>query len=156
MLQCLMLKIPDERCFFTHKNNYPQLIEFAKVCKAEISVIKVDDVEVLALPDLAKNLCNNYKKQNLPKYKILEIKNLNLNPNKSREKILSDSNIINNYIKTKLKESNICIKDLENKFEEFHLTKSAFCKHIKRACQQLKNEGYTIIKEGKGFYRAIL
>ncbi len=72
-IDCLMLKTPDERCFFTLKNNYPQLIEFARTYGAQISVVKASNVQVLELEDLAKSICNQ-EEQTKPEYEIVEIK----------------------------------------------------------------------------------
>src|SRR5689334_1065133 len=71
----LLLKTPDARCFLTFEDNYPMLIEFAKSCEAEISVVKVDPVpkaSVLELEDLAKSICDHQQVQVDLNYELLE------------------------------------------------------------------------------------
>jgi hypothetical protein len=58
MNQCLMIKIPDNRKFFTHEKYFPQLIEFSKIFSAEISVVKIEDDNILEFEELAPAMCN--------------------------------------------------------------------------------------------------
>ncbi len=59
--QCLMIKTKDKRKFFTAEENYLPLLEFSKLFKAEMSIVKVRDAEILDLEQLAPALCDaNY------------------------------------------------------------------------------------------------
>lgn len=151
----LMLKTEDERCFFTHQNNYLQLIEFAKTCSAEISVVKAHDVKVLDLDELAKSICShgNYPK---PDYELEEIK-LNeptIDVKRTRRKLLVQATIIAEYVNNAfMKGEIVSLKDLESKFLEFELSKAALCNHITRSRLELIGKGYIIKKLKKGQYQ---
>lgn len=70
--QCLMIETKDKRNFFTHKKNYMPLIEFAKTFKAQISVVKTNEAELLDLVDLSSAICNPYYKQKA-NFEIVEV-----------------------------------------------------------------------------------
>ena len=73
MNQCLMIKTKDNRKFFTHEEYFPQLIEFSKTFGAEISIVKIQDNNILDINDLAPAICNgNYK--NEANYELVKIK----------------------------------------------------------------------------------
>jgi hypothetical protein len=56
--KCLMVKHGNKQ-YFTDEKNYPMLIEFGKKFDAEISVVKVNEAELLIdLQTLAECLCN--------------------------------------------------------------------------------------------------
>lgn len=156
-INCLMLKTADQRCFFTHKNNYPQLVEFARTCDAEISVVKTKNVKVLELDDLAKSICNHGKQPSLPQYETVEIKLTKLpeiKTTRSRKMLLSQANIVSNYVKhTFLEQKVVSLSDLENKFSDFGLSKAALCNHITRTRDELQKKGYTIAKVKRGQYQ---
>jgi len=156
-INCLMLKTADQRCFFTHKNNYPQLIEFARTCEAEISVVKAQNVKVLELSDLAKSICNHSKQFDLPQYEVVEIKLPNIpeiKVDRSRKKLLVQANIISSYVnETFLAEKTVSLEDLESKFGEFGLSKSTLCNHITRIRKEWVKKGYSVSKIKRGHYR---
>jgi hypothetical protein len=156
-INCLMLKTTDQRCFFTHKNNYPQLVEFARTCDAEISVVKAQNVKVMELTELAKSICNHVQQSNLPQYEVVEVKLPNLpeiKVKRSRKKLLAQANLISNYVhKSFLNEEVVSVQDLENKFSEFDLTKAALCNHITKARNKLVKEGYKVSQIKRGTYR---
>ena len=73
MNQCLMIKTKDNRKFFTHEKYFPQLIEFSKTFGAEISIVKIQDNNVLDMDELVPAICNaNYK--NDENYELVTIK----------------------------------------------------------------------------------
>lgn len=51
--ECLMLETPDQKKFFTPKRNYNKILEFANSFNCEISVVKLQEGEVLDLIPLA-------------------------------------------------------------------------------------------------------
>jgi hypothetical protein len=151
-----MLKTIDQRCFFTHKNNYPQLIEFARTCDAEISVVKTQNVKVLELTELARSICNHDKQSNLPQYEVVEIKlpKLEIKVNRSRKKLLAQANIISSYVnKSFLSQNIVSLEDLESKFSEFGLSKASLRNHIAQIRKQLISEGYQVSKIKCGQYK---
>jgi len=152
-----MLKTTDQRCFFTHKNNFPQLIEFARTCDAEISVVKTHNVKVMELGELAKSICNHGKQNGNPQYEIIEVK-LGILPeiktDRSRKRLLSQANIVSAYVKDMFRKQKIVsLADLENKFSEFSLSKPALCNHIARVRSEMEKEGYTVTKIKRGSYQ---
>ncbi len=151
-IDCLMLKTTDERKFFTHKDNFPQLIEFAKTCKAEISVVKANNVKVMELPELAKSICNHGTQSDLPQYEVVEVKLPEVaNP---RKKLLEHANIIYSYVKDNfLQQKIVSLSDLETEFKDFGLSKAALCNHIARVRTELTDKGYSITKVKRGQYR---
>jgi len=158
-VNCLMLKTSDDRCFFTHKNNYSQLVEFAKTCDAEISVVKANDVKVLELPELAKSICSHGKHPETPKYELMEIrltKCVEVSAPRTRKKLLTQATIITEHVKNIFLAGEVVIlSDLENKFSEFNLSKAAFCNHITRIRRDFKEKGYTIQKVKRGQYKIL-
>lgn len=70
--QILMVETNNKK-FFTHKKNYTQLIEFSKTVDAEMSIVKVDDVVILDLQELAPAICNaNFQQKQPKKIEIIE------------------------------------------------------------------------------------
>ena len=158
-VNCLMLKTTDERRFFTSKNNYPQLVEFARTCDAEISVVKAQNVKVLDLSELAKSICNHGKQVELPQYELVEVKvpkEPEIKVARSRKKLLTQANIISAYVKKSFLDSKVVsLSDLETKFSEFGLSKSALCNHITRMRSELKTAGHKVSKIKRGEYRLL-
>lgn len=155
-VNCLMLKTTDQRCFFTYKYNYPQLVEFARTCDAEISVVKAQNAKVLDLPELARSICNHGKQVEIPQYELLEVKvpKQEIKVSRTRKKLLTQANIISSYVKKAFLNSKVVsLTDLETKFSEFGLSKSALCNHITRMRKELKKEGRKVLKIKRGEYR---
>jgi hypothetical protein len=152
-----MLKTTDQRCFFTHKNNYPQLIEFARTCEAEISVVKTRNVKVMELGELAKSICNHGKQSQNPQYEVMEVKLgplPELKTGRTRKRLLAQANAVSSYVKDLFRKNKIVsLAVLENKFSEFGLSKPALCNHIARVRSEMAKEGYTISKIKRGSYQ---
>ena len=134
--QCLLLKTPDHRHFFTEEKNFPILVEFGKIFDAEISVVKTKEkVEILDLDDLAKSICSKTtdESQGLD-CEILEIK-LSAPVRKTTENRtirLKKAKIIIDEIKTDLKSGKIIsLNELENKFSD--IAKSSLVNYFTRA-----------------------
>ena len=148
-INCLMLQTTDKRCFFTYKNNFPQLIEFAKTCGAEISVVKTQDAKIEELEDLAKSICNYSKTKENPQYEIVEVKL----PNIKIKKPLKTNEIIDSIKKLFLDNEIVSIKNLENKFFDSDVSKTTYCRHISCVRKKLIKDGYEISKIGHGKYQ---
>lgn len=155
--KCLLLKTPDNRCFFTEEKHFPLLVEFGRTFDAEISVVKTQEqVEVLELDDLAKSICNQKITEPTP-YDVIEIK-LAAGPVK---KSLSDrydkikkAHELNEVIRAEfLSGKSVSIADLEAKFPD--LTKPSLSNHFTRVRRELQTQGYTLVREKVGQYRLI-
>ena len=148
-IQCLMIKTKDQRKFFTYEKNYSELIEFSKLFNAEISVVKVEEVEILDLEQLAPAICNFDYQQNA-NYQILEVKFPK--SKKLRKNILENAKKIKNYILEEfMKGQVVCLKELKNKFKM--VTEACLCNHLSQVRDELKNKGYKIAKVGGGKYK---
>lgn len=152
-----MLKTADERKFFTHQDNFPLLIEFARTCNVEISVVKVNNIKMLELPELARSICNHGKQAELPQYEVVEVKKIKLPKGhlaRQRKKLLSQANIVYNYVKNKLlKDQSISLSNLESEFKEFGLSKAALCNHMTKVRKELISTGHTVVKLKRGEYK---
>jgi len=149
MKLCLMIQMKDNKKFFTHEKNFPQLIEFSKIFNAEISTVQIpNEAEVLDLEELAPALCE--KKSQKTDYKIIEIK---LGPRKkSRKNILSTSKGIQKHIEKSLLKGNVVsLKQLTQKYKE--LTSACLCIHFRKIRGHLEKQGYTFVKVGGGKYK---
>lgn len=68
---CLMVESAGKK-FFTHEENYATLIEFTNVIEAEMSIVKVKNVPILELQELASAFCNASFKSAPENIKILK------------------------------------------------------------------------------------
>lgn len=144
--QCLMIKTQDHRKFFTHTENYPQLVEFSKVFHAEISVVTVRDAEVLDLSELAPAICDASFQPPTAPYEIVEVKY----PTAARRhQILSLARKIQNEILRRFAAGGtVCPRQLRKKFPS--VTRACLCNHLTRARQTLTAQGYCFKKVGWG------
>ena len=157
-VNCLMLRTADSREFFTHACHFAQLVEFARTCSAEISVVKASNVKVQNLPELARAICDHHGNPNKGSYEVVEIK---LSPMgeinsscRTRRKILAQADIISSHVRQELLAGReVSLNDLETKFKDFSLSKPALCNHLARVKRQLTNEGKQIVKLRRGVYK---
>lgn len=71
--KCLMIETPDKKKFFTPEKNYNKLLEFANSFNCEISMVKLEEGEILDLIPLANAISSKENCQR-PKYELLEKK----------------------------------------------------------------------------------
>src|SRR5262252_7159655 len=95
-----MIKTKDRRKFFTHEKNFPQLIEFSKTFKAEISVVRVDEADILDLSALAPAICDANYAAKKTSYELVEVK-LPVLPRNTRPTILRTAARIKQHILAK-------------------------------------------------------
>jgi hypothetical protein len=69
-----MIETTDRRKFFTHEKNFPMLIDFAKTFNAEISVVKLEEGQILDLAELAPALCDAGYRRPRSSYQLIETK----------------------------------------------------------------------------------
>jgi len=155
-----MIRMADERRFFTYENNYHQLIEFARTCNAEISVVRTSNITIQDLEDLAKSICEQragllaFKGKTalpIPQYEVLEVKIPLTDFLRPRKTQLSRAREISSYIKGRFLESKVVsLRDLEDQFPD--LSKSTLCNHVARAKKELRDKGYNFHKVKAGEY----
>jgi hypothetical protein len=152
--KCLLLKTPDQRCFFTEEKNYPLLVEFGRTFDAEISVVKtVDQVEVLELDDLAKTICTQVENPAFL-YEVLEVKLAT--PVKevveTRKNKIKQAEEVREHIKEVLMSGKtLTVADLEAKFPE--TPKVCLVAYFSRMRRRLEAAGHNIVREKPGSYR---
>jgi hypothetical protein len=156
--QCLMIQTKDDRKFFTHEKNFPQLIEFSKTFGAEISVVKVKQANVLSLNELAPAFCDGSYEEpsdyDLIKVKIAEFKNIKPQAPSKRKHMLEIASQVRSYIITEFLSKNIVsLHRVAKKFKKFDLKLCTVCNHIRRVRDELEGEGYVIEKVGAGKYQ---
>lgn len=150
-----MVKTVDNRHFFTGLDNFPQLIEFSKAQNAEVSVVKPqEEVQVLALPALAKSLCDpNYKLLD-PKYELIEKRIGVLSGKTPRQRLLAQASDIRTYIETQIMAGEIVsLEKLGEKYAEYNLGEAAIRKHLTFVRLKLAKSGHNVNKCGVGCYR---
>ncbi len=135
---CVMIKTKDRRVFYTFKENLPDLNKFAKVFNANVSIVKVDQAEVLNLTELAQAFCS-------------------ANPDQSkrdRNILLKNSKIINDHIENLFRNGQIVsLKQLVNNFQKIKVSTACICNHISKIRKRLQKEGLKIVKLGGGKYQ---
>ena len=149
--QCLMIRTKDQRKFFTHEENYIQLLEFSKIFQAEVSVVEVKEAVVLDLAQLAPAICDTTFVQPAPEqYQILEVKI----GQKKRQDILHHADKIRRHIiKRFLRGKLVSLKDLRKKFSKLKVTTACLCNHLTKAREELAKQGHQIEKVGGGKYQ---
>jgi hypothetical protein len=157
--RCLLLKTPDQRCFFTEEKHFPLLLEFGRTFEAEISIVKMkEEVEVQPLASLARLICSQ-QKSDYPAYEIIEVK---LAANAAKSKIdraerARRSKEINQYIREQLLNSTgVSISSLGTKFGESgqkYASETALARHLMRARRELEAAGHKVIRNKDSSYR---
>jgi len=153
-----MIKTKDQRQFFTHEEHLPQLIEFSKVFGAEISVVKIDDDnKVLTLEELPTAFCDaSYADQTnyeLVRIKIAEFKNIAPQAPNKRKNILALASQIKTFIVTQLlTNGSVTFAQVEKKFHKYNLSKPTISNHIRRAKEEMEQDGYEIVRKKRGVY----
>jgi len=152
---CLMLKMDDNRHFFTELGNFPQLIEFSKAQNAEVSVVKPkEEVQVLALPALAKSLCDPNYKVLEPKYDLVERKITHLAGKTPRQRLLAQALEIRQFIEQTLEAGDIVsLQNLSERFKHYSLGEAALRKHLTYARLKFGKMGRQVDKVGVGAYQ---
>ena len=146
---CLLLKTPDNRYFFTHKNNFTQLVEFGRAFAIEISLVKTHDAEILKLEDLARCLCTQTSTE-CPNYEVLEVK---LSTDYAIKPSSKAKNINRLIKKNLLAGERVCLDDLVNKF---NIERTTLSKYFSKARKDLAANGYCMIKHKPGQYQLAL
>lgn len=155
--KCLMIETKDKKRLFTHETNYPDLIEFSKTFGAEISVVKVEEAEILELEELAPLICTRDGNSLEPSYKLIQKKIAKAGRPKKligRAKTLFQASKIRSYIELEFLTGNvISLNRIVNKFKKYDLSVSAICNHITAIRKELEKKGYKVKKLERGKYQ---
>ena len=146
-MKCLLIETIDKRKFLTHEENFSKLTEFSKIFNAEISLVKIENGNILELDELVAAICNQTETK-------VTFEKLPEKTTRSRTEILELASKIHNYIINQcINKKLINLKDLKNKFD--NVTTAAICNHIRRAKDTLASRGYKFKKIGAGIYQVI-
>lgn len=152
MKKSLLIKTSDNRHYFTHIKNLPELIEFGNTFPAEISVVKAKNPEILELPNLAKAICTA-SMTDVPEYEVLETKLCDNNIPKAINsvKINTKQEPISIFIeKELLAGKKISNKSIQKKFK--NSSKNTIAVYFCRVRKELKSNGHNVIKTSPGEY----
>jgi hypothetical protein len=146
-----MIEAKGGRRFFTHEENYPQLIEFSKTFDVEMSIVKLNRGKVMDLAELAPAICDpNYQNPQI-EFEVLETKITK--ERRDRPTILKNADAIRDYIIKQLMNGKVVtLGDLREKFSKHKLTTACFCNHLRRSLEMLQKMGFSPIKVGGGKY----
>jgi hypothetical protein len=153
--RCLMILTKDRRRFFTPEASYKHIVEFAKVFNAEVSLVTVQEGEVLDLPNLIPAICNaSYRPAARPRFELVEVKipqfarKLN-----DRETILRTAHRIREYItETLIAGDVVSVRELRERFKKEGLSLPALCNHVARVRREFARRGKKVQKLGPGRY----
>lgn len=144
--KCLLVKMKDQRKFFTYPKYYKELVEFSNSFGVELSIIKADNPVILSLNELAPALCSP-DVQYSASFKAEK-------PVKIIGARTSAAQRIRQYVReTFLKKEIVTLQTTAKKFKEENLTLACFCQHIAKVRDSLTQEGYKIVKIGGGKYQ---
>lgn len=150
--QCLMIVTPDKRRMFTQQKNFRQLVEFANTFNAEISVVKIEEGEVLDLEALAMAISDPVYTQNCS-FEQLEAR-IVPESKKTFMRKPKKSNEITDYVKDLFLNGHlVSLREVLSHFADRDISSSYICSHISRVRKELEGLGYRIIKVGGGKYR---
>jgi hypothetical protein len=155
---CIMIRTSDRRKFFTAEGNYDELVEFTKVFNAELSLVKVEEGEILDIASLVPAICNaSYRPAVKPKYELVEVKI----PQKARKlakrgELLGTARRIKAYITGKfLAGEVVSLHELQDHFSKNNLSISCLCNHVTRVRKELAVGGQRVVKVRAGEYKLV-
>jgi hypothetical protein len=148
--KCLMVSTSDNRKFFTYEKFYPQLVDFAHTFEADISVVKVEDAEVLSLKSLAEAISDPSKNMENCSFEI--IKPQISTGSKDRKNAAAIRKFLRN---TFLDRGTASLSVLREKFKDLALSLPCLSNHLNRVKRELQAEGYCIKRTGRGCYSIV-
>jgi hypothetical protein len=148
-MKCLLIELKDKRKFFTYEKNYPQLIEFCKSFKANLSIVNMKNGKILDLDELAPAFCNG--KQKPQKYEYVVIENKIITKPTDVSAIYTK---IQSFIrKTFLSRGVVSMKMLTKKYTKFGATYAKINAVLKNVKSDLEKNGFNVIKVSAGAYK---
>jgi hypothetical protein len=150
--RCLLVQTPDNRKFFTHEENYKQIVEFANICSAHVALVNVQDAEVLDLGPLASAISDTSFNTPEPiQYELIENKINNI-----KKKTHRYTNDIRKFVSSKFDSGEVVsLKELMEAFKHTDISISCLCNHISQARKLLESNGRIIKKVGAGKYQMV-
>ncbi len=151
-----MIETPDKK-LFTYKKNYPKLIEFSRTIGAGVSLVQVQQAEVLDIQQLATMLCAPQKGPNdEPEYILLNTKiprpGSKLREATGRARKREVANRVKSFVEAEFLVGNeVSLKGIRNKFKNYGLSDSTLSNHIRTVKKAMEKKGRKI-KGTKGRY----
>lgn len=145
--KCILITTKDGKKFFTQKKNLNKLKAYEKAFRAEISVVRVKEAEILTLDELAVAIVSDKKIKNEPEYVVLSEGGLKQNKNLTANKIKS-------FIKNEFESGHpVSVNNILKKFKNKEVTNSCACLHLKSVREELIKAGVEIEKIKHGVYQ---
>lgn len=152
--QCLMIETRDKRQFFTPEQNYTQLVEFANTFDAEISIVKLENGDVLDLPRLAEAI-SNPRVQPLARFQLIQ-KKIGRTSKSLTNKNMTASREIKDHVRNQFANGQVVdFKELMQKFATYNLSYNAIAAHLFKLKREFAAQGFCIQKVAAGKYRAL-
>ena len=147
--QCLMVTTKDQRNFFTKEQNFRQLIELANTLEAELSVVIVEEAEILDLKKLATAISDPFYRSDV-RYKLVDLRL----PMKKKAKVgkLSGKDI-REEIADLFKQGRFV--DLHETVQKYNVSLSSACNYISTVRKEMSAVGYRFEKLKAGRYRLV-
>ena len=156
--ECLMIETSNNTKVFTHKKNYPQIIELSRAIGAEVSVVEIEKAEVLEIKEIAPFLCVRQKDlgNEGTSYKVISIKipkpGKKIAPT-GKDRVLQISSRVKTYIEAEFLVGNeVSLAKIKNKFKNFNLVGPTISNHLRTVRKSLEKKGHKIDKTGTGRY----
>jgi len=161
--RCLLIKLPDEREFFTYEKNHPYLLEFANTFDAKVRTVEAQEPHLLNLSEIAKCFCDhsyrghpcNYHEIAQPETSTkIMMNHTSFSTLGSRSKMLQKVSDVRNFIETQFLEGNpVRIKELHKRFQKHGVAVSTLYRHISIVRDRLKRKGHQVSKIAAGCYK---
>lgn len=158
MNRALMIEV-DGRRFFTAEKNFDQLIEFANVFDAQISVVQAAEIPTLDLIALAAAISNpEYALE--PQVEVVEVKIKGSGTGAKRAKRAAEkpkatnhSQMIDDFIIAQFQTGKpVSLAVIADKFQNYKFGMSCYRSHLLRVRKELEGKKHVIEKKGVGEY----
>jgi biotin operon repressor len=146
--QCLMIETPDQRRFFTHEKYLNQLVEFAHTFDAQVSVVRVEESEILDLAPLADALSDSDYSASGP-FTLVE-KKIEASPTPKRSRTIAE---IKDHVKNRFLSGDVVtLHDTLDLFRD-QTSYAGLSTMLYKVRKELRDEGHEVEKVGAGRYR---
>lgn len=151
-VECLMVEVDGKR-LFTQKKSAPLLVEWAKKYSASFSIVKAKSICVFPIKNLIDKLKENYTEKDasfqiLERYQFGE-GNTTLKIEEKNIVIKSDKEIIKELVKNMfVTKKPVSILKISDAFP--HLKQSSIRYYVKKAKEEVEEQGYKVVKIAKG------
>lgn len=141
-MECLIVKLPDNREVLTYEKNSSSLLEFSKIFEVNLLRVETDSQEdLLDLNEIADLFCDQHKKPINSNYKL-------------KNKLIKKTIDVKSHIENNLLEGNLIhIKEVHHIFRQHNISVSTIYRHLTAIKQKFKKEGKSIVKVSVGCYK---